>query len=112
MTRQESVKSDAQAILEVLEGATSGPGKSQPPSGVTNECPIISIVAPKNPCSGEVEIPPAPRLNAHVVASSSRPGELSLRLTRRDESWRAFLIALELAGFKPGDLIRIEAIRQ
>lgn len=112
MTRQESVKKDAQAILEVVEGATPGALKLQPPSALTDACPIINIAASKKTCIGEASLPPVPTLIARVVSSISRPGELSLRLTRNDPSWQAFLLALELSGFKPGDLIRIEAIRQ
>jgi hypothetical protein len=48
------------------------------------------------------------RVLAYVVGSTSRPGELSLRLNPGDATWTPFIKALKEAGFKPGDAIVIE----
>lgn len=89
-------------------GSAAADQSSAPIDTYKSECPIINIAKFENPSpAGEAR----PTLIAHVVPSTSRPGELSLRLYPRDQTWRGFLDALEDAGFEPGDVVRIEAVR-
>lgn len=43
-----------------------------------------------------------------VIESTSRPGQLSVRLDAKDLFGGGFMQALKANGFKPGDLIRAE----
>ena len=81
-------------------------GSSAPIGTYKNECPIINIATAAIPSPAR-----APALIAHIVPSTLRRGELSLRLYPRDRSWDGFLTALSDAGFAPGDVVRIEAVR-
>ena len=93
--------------LKDFGGGSAGADRSSAPiSTYKNECPIINTPTAEIPSPARV-----PTLIAHIVPSTLRPGQLSLRLYPRDQSWRGFLGALEDAGFEPGDVVRIEAVR-
>jgi hypothetical protein len=53
-----------------------------------------------------------PSVELHVVESSNRRGQLSLRLHADDETWVPVFLALNAAGFQPGDVVRLSVVRR
>jgi len=53
-----------------------------------------------------------PSLELHVVESTNRPGQLSLRLYADDDTWWPVFLAMNAAGFRAGDVVRLMAVRR
>ncbi len=91
-------------FLRSPERSTEGVQAVQPPSPLTDACPIINIPPPHSPTVGR------PFVLAKIVPSLDRPGQLSLRMPDEQlgTSWRRFFEAMSAAGFKAGDVVTIE----
>jgi hypothetical protein len=53
-----------------------------------------------------------PSIELHVVPSVNREGQLSLRLHADDDTWTPVFLAMNAAGFKPGDVVRLTMVRR
>lgn len=99
-----------QGPLEGEKTATGGGTKTSAPIGTSKPMSDNKYCAPRVYAlaadSGVVF--------AKVVASTQRPGGLSLRLMGVEEvnSWSPFFAALTIAGFKPGDVVEIKSVRE
>ncbi len=51
-----------------------------------------------------------PSIDLHLVRSIHRPGQLSFRREPTDNGWSEVFEALEAAGFKPGDVVRVTKV--
>jgi len=51
-----------------------------------------------------------PSVTLHLVPSTNRPGQLSMRREPTDPSWWPVFEALEAAGFKVGDVVQLTRI--
>jgi hypothetical protein len=60
-----------------------------------------------------VAIPAAsPTLELHVVESTNRHGQLSLRISPESETWTPVFRAMNALGFQPGDVVRLTVVRR
>lgn len=53
-----------------------------------------------------------PSLELHVVESTNRPGQLSLRISPESVSWTPVFRAMNAMGFEPGDVVRLTLVRR
>jgi hypothetical protein len=66
--------------------------------------PVASLVSPVDRVKCSLEL--------HMVRSEGRPGYLSLWRLPTDQTWWPVFEAMNQAGFRPGDVVRLSLVRR